>query len=266
MKRILLLQTLLVLGLGVLNAQTTIWSSDCESPIGWSGDDLDGDGSNWFTYSGGEPFGFDSGKFYGSPSSNKTPDNVLYTPTISIPSGIDDISFTMKVGSSSATAYLETYAIYIQEVGVGGAFDTKLFEETLTQGGNSSVTSINIIIPNSYTNKDVKLIIRHYNTTNQDFLLIDDLSMQYESTLSMVDLDFQGFTLYPNPVVNQLTLNSNIKINHLEIFNSIGQKIKSFENLQLLDNKIDLSFLKEGNYLMKVEINNTYKVFKLVKI
>jgi hypothetical protein len=90
--------------------------------------------------------------------------------------------------------------------------------------------------------------------------------MQYESTLSTVDLDFQGFTLYPNPVVNQLTLNSNIKINHLEIFNSIGQKIKSFENLQLLNNKIDLSFLKEGNYLMKVEINNTYKVFKLVKI
>ena len=266
MKRILLLQTILILALGVLNAQTTIWSSDCESLIGWSGDDLDEDGSNWFTYSGGEAFGFSSGKFYGSPSANRTPDNVLYTPTISIPSSVDDISFSMKVGSSSSTSYLETYAIYIQEVGVGGAFDNKLFEETLSQGGTGNVYTINVNIPNSYSGKDVKMVFRHYNTSDQDFLLMDDLNMQFDTTLSTVAIDFDGFTLYPNPVVNQLTLNSNKDITNLEIYNNIGQKIKSFESLQLLGNKVDLSFLKTGNYFVKVKIDNSHKVFKIVKM
>lgn len=266
MKRnLLILLVIVFMTFGTTIAQTTIWSSDCENLVGWSGEDIDGDGSNWFYYSGGEPFGFESGRFYGSPSSSMSPDNALFTPAFFIPQDVEDITLTLKVGSSSATNYQESYAIYIQEVGVGTPYDNLLFEETLTEGGASTARDVMMTIPNSFSNKSVKIIVRHYNCSNQDFLLMDDFKVEFANTLSTTDTEFSDFSIYPNPVINQLSFKTNQPITKIQIFNIVGKRVLSLNEEGMLNNKIDVSNLTNGSYLINIQINDTAKTYKFIK-
>ena len=250
---------------GTLSAQTTIWSSDCEDLTGWSGEDIDGDGSNWFYYSGGEAFGFQSGRFYGSPSSAMSPDNALITPAFFIPNNVDDIKLTVRVASSSATNYLETYAVYIQEVGVGSPYDDLLFQDTLTQGGPSSAVDVEVSIPSTYVNKSVKLVFRHYNCSNQDYLLMDDFRVQYSNTLSTVDLDLNELSIYPNPVDTELNVRTNKVISGIQIYNILGKEVLNFSETSIINNGINVSELANGAYLIRISLDNSTKTFKFIK-
>ena len=266
MKRILLMVMVALLTMSVnMSAQTTIWSSDCEILTGWSGEDIDGDGSNWFYYSGGETFGFEPGRFYGSTSNSVTPDNALFTPAFFIPNNADGLKLIMNVAASSATSYQESYAVYIQEEGVGSPYDNLLFQETLSQGGASSVSEVEISIPNIYVNKSVKLIFRHYNCSNQDYLLMDDFRVISTNTLSVGDTEFSGFSIFPNPVINELSFKANQPITNIEIYNILGERVLRINDSNIINNKIDVSNLKSGNYLIKIQINDISKTYKLIK-
>ncbi|MBT8268986.1 MAG: T9SS type A sorting domain-containing protein [Bacteroidia bacterium] len=182
MKRILLLiGSFLILSWNSLHSQTTIWSTDFESLNGLSAIDQDGDGYNWFQNSDGTLMGFAPGKYLGSYSINTAPDNVLTAPVFSIPAGSTNLSFSLRVASSSATDYAETFAVYIQEDGVGSMFNNQLYQGTLTSGGPGSAVMISGGISNGFAGKDVRIIVRHYNTNNQLLFMIDDLKVEADS-------------------------------------------------------------------------------------
>lgn len=68
--------------------------------------------------------------------------------------------------------------------------------------------------------------------------------------------------LYPNPVVNNLTVSSNARIERIEIFSLTGVLVKSVKSAKI-DN-IDLTNLKPGCYLVKVF--STQSIFRLTII
>jgi hypothetical protein len=171
----------------------------------------------------------------------------------------------MRVASSNASNYSESYAVFIQDVNSGGTYDNMLFQETLTQGGPSSARDVTITIPNSFMNKTVKLIVRHYNCSNQDFLLIDDFKVEYTNTLSTENNEFVDFSMFPNPVINQLSFKTNEPITKIKIFNIVGKEVMSLNEGEIFNNKIDVSNLATGSYLINIQINNTNKTYKLIK-
>ena len=76
-------------------------------------------------------------------------------------------------------------------------------------------------------------------------------------------------TIYPNPVdsnlkidLNELDSNNRIKI---EILTIKGKKIFQ-KKLSILDNSIDLSDLSSGIYFLKITVNNSSILKKVVKI
>lgn len=85
-----------------------------------------------------------------------------------------------------------------------------------------------------------------------------------EMTLGVDDLVFTNFTYYPNPVRNQLTLQSGVLIENVEVYNLLGQKV-----IQVKPNTIEVhletDYLQSAVYLMKVSINGSQKVFRIVK-
>ncbi len=159
-------------------AQSTIWSSDCENLTGWIAEDLDADGQTWYYYTGGDTIGFQPGQFIASPSMSVNPDNVMRTPSIAIPSNAQDLTLSYRIAASNDVSHQETYAVYIQEVGVGTKFDNKIYEATLTDGGPNSAFVMTLNIPASFAGKDVYFYFRHYNCFNQEFLMLDDVSVE----------------------------------------------------------------------------------------
>ncbi len=248
-----------------VNAQTTIWSSDCEDLTGWIADDIDGDGQNWFYYTGGDTIGFQPGQFIASPSMSASPDQVMRTPAINIPGNANDLTLTYRVAASNDLSYLETYAVYVQEVGVGSRFDNKIHEATLADGGANSAFLETISIPSNFAGKNVYFHFRHYNTSNQEFLMVDDVAVESGSTLSIGDTSFEQFSIYPNPVKTELNFRSNENISSAEIYNLLGQKVQSYNKDALLDDQIDVTNLQAGNYLIKVTINSNTQIFRFIK-
>lgn len=90
-----------------------------------------------------------------------------------------------------------------------------------------------------------------------------DLTVQ-DGTLSNQDFQFEEVKIFPNPVNDILNIQSNMLIDKIEVFNLLGQSVKTL-SIGSSTNIVDVSTLGKGIYLMQISINgktSTYKVLK----
>lgn len=83
------------------------------------------------------------------------------------------------------------------------------------------------------------------------------------STLFTNDNNIASFTIYPNPVSEEfisIVGNFNTKLN-IKIFDIIGKQVLS---KQISNNKLNISTLKSGVYILEVSQNNTTSTKKIV--
>ena len=73
-----------------------------------------------------------------------------------------------------------------------------------------------------------------------------------------------SFSLYPNPVKDNLNIGYKETVKNVEIYNLLGQMVAS-KNINANEGNIDLSALASGNYLAKVYFENSVKSIKIIK-
>jgi hypothetical protein len=84
------------------------------------------------------------------------------------------------------------------------------------------------------------------------------------TTLSNENFNESQFAIYPNPVANELHIETDqAKIERIEIYTIGGKKVLDVNFLN--DQPIDVSKLIRGLYLVKVETGNGSLTKKLVK-
>ncbi len=84
------------------------------------------------------------------------------------------------------------------------------------------------------------------------------------STTSISDLEAVGFTYYPNPVNDSLTMKANENISSVSVFNMLGQEVKR-STPSALETNIDMSNLANGTYFVKAQVGDAVGTFKIVK-
>lgn len=84
------------------------------------------------------------------------------------------------------------------------------------------------------------------------------------TTLGVDDNTFNGFTYYPNPVKDVLSLESPRAIDSVEVFNVLGQRIVALDSQNTIQN-VDMSNLQSGMYLVKVSIGTQTKTIRVLK-
>jgi len=95
----------------------------------------------------------------------------------------------------------------------------------------------------------------------------DIFLLQLSENLSIKENKTSNWSAYPNPTNDFLTLNFsdyNDTSLSIEVFNTLGQKIKVFENLNTTET-LDLSELNEGVYLLKITHNGAIQTIKIKK-
>lgn len=85
-----------------------------------------------------------------------------------------------------------------------------------------------------------------------------------EETVGFENNDVVGFSFYPNPANNVLTINANENIEALGIYNILGQQVL-FTQVEATSKDLDITSLQGGIYIMKVVINGETGTFKFVK-
>ncbi|KJD36817.1 hypothetical protein PW52_04070 [Tamlana sedimentorum] len=85
-----------------------------------------------------------------------------------------------------------------------------------------------------------------------------------DETLDINDVNFEGFTYYPNPVKNTLTLEARNAISSISIRNIVGQEVKRVVP-NSIKSMVDMNNLKDGVYFVSVKIDASVKTFKVIK-
>ena len=141
------------------------------------------------------------------------------------------------------------------------AGDTAVLYPTCTEGasykwtyGNNTFNGDTLRIPNAQGNIDVALEATiNYPANN---IACHDTS--WITIVTFVGIDqVQGtqVSLYPNPTVGQLNIESAEAVREIAIFNTLGQQVVTNYNL---GNKslINLSHLSKGTYTMRISLQN----------
>ena len=137
---------------------------------------------------------------------------------------------------------MEFYAIYIDEF-------------YWVESGNATEVFFYEITEESSTLK--KLTITNTN---------GDQAVYYSETLSILDEnEFSSVKLYPNPTHNKFSVNTDVSIDQIKIYNLTGQIVLRFER-EALNSTYDISSLSSGLYFVKIISSKGNKtVRKLIK-
>lgn len=86
-----------------------------------------------------------------------------------------------------------------------------------------------------------------------------------DASLSLTSLeDDKGFTYFPNPVKNELTLKAQNTIQNVSVFNMLGQEVlRATPNT--LQSNLDMNGLSQGAYFVQVTINNVTETVRILK-
>lgn len=88
---------------------------------------------------------------------------------------------------------------------------------------------------------------------------------QADPALSVAEVETQKFKIYPNPVTDYLTIDSNLTIESVELTNQLGQVVLRLNSDSILNNTLDLSSISNGLYILKVNATEKTQTLKILK-
>ncbi|MCZ8198003.1 MAG: choice-of-anchor L domain-containing protein [Flavobacterium sp.] len=84
------------------------------------------------------------------------------------------------------------------------------------------------------------------------------------SSLKSTAFEMSNVSVSPNPIIDFMTVSAKENINSIAIFNTLGQLV--FEKkVNTSEEKIDLTALTSGNYIVKITSETSSKVLKIIK-
>jgi len=103
-------------------------------------------------------------------------------------------------------------------------------------------------------------------TNSGDQIFISSLTIPKDETATGInESNASAFTVYPNPVKDQLTINSPNRINKVEVISNSGKRVKLVSNVNTNKIQIDLINLNRGIYMIKASTSEGEKIQLITK-
>lgn len=191
----------------------------------------------------------------------------LFSGPINLVSGNEytvDFKYNGANGSFAANENLDVY--FMDGLSSGSNVLTTLYSETgITRNGTVGEAETMAYMQSvSYTSTVTGTYYLAFNGTsaaNTGSLLIFEFSVT-EQVLNNAEFSLDSIKYAFNYNTNNLIIkSSNVPLNHIEIYNILGQKVLS-EKLSTTNESIDFSGYNTGLYIAKVSIQDRKKIFK----
>lgn len=281
MKKITFLAALLIVSTAI---KAQVFSDDFNTEVvdattfaNWNSIDEDGDGNFWEVFDADAQgyawlmsgLGVDSDSWEGG--TPFTPDNYLITSQPIDLTGVigTTVSFIVGTYQTNGTFLDDKYSVYLTAsndpaviAGETPILTRFVGDDVTASAGDGSDSAAEISIDASaFDGQVVYLSFRHYDTSDQNSVLIDDVVV--DGTLGTADISFQGFRYFVD-ANSQLQLKSNSNMEKIAMYNVLGQQILS-QKLNSSTETINLSGFTSGVYIATVTIEGQTKSFKIVK-
>ena len=238
----------------------------------WDITDSDGDNKNWYWWeflpaAGG--YKCLVSRSFTTASGALTPDNWVVSYAIdltNVPNGYS-VELSWKVrGELSGFAH-ENYTIYAATGNQMTDFTTSPIKrsEYVDEVGGEAAWATRTLDVTALAGNTVYIAFRHHNSSNQYSINIDDVSITTSSTLGTEDFSSENFHSFYNADTKTLVLSSaNKPIQSVQIYSILGQNILT-EKLMQSEGNLNLSSLKTGVYIARVNIDGSEKSIKFIK-
>jgi len=276
--------TLLALLVGFFSySQDPLWSTDCDdyATADYIVVDADGDTFGFQAMNAAESeldpvtIAFFSESFHNDTLTALTPDNWIFSPEMTIPANTESVTLSLDVYAADSSWAGEKFSIGLYEsVGTEDAQSLPFHTEILTSAASVdspktvSITIENVDAVTNFSNLTVRMFVRHWDCTDMFRLVIDNMSVTVNSSLSVEGFNTSDVELYPNPTNGLINIaGTDIRnIKEISIFNQLGQKVMKLNASQLNNNSFDISDLNKGIYFVQLKDNsNNSKTMKIVK-
>jgi len=276
--------TLLALLVGFFSySQDPLWSTDCDdyATADYIVVDADGDTFGFQAMNAAESeldpvtIAFFSESFHNDTLTALTPDNWIFSPEMTIPANTESVTISLDVYAADSNWAGEKFSIGLYEsVGTEDAQSLPFHTEILTSAASVdspktvSITIENVDAVTNFSNLTVRMFVRHWDCTDMFRLVIDNMSVTVNSSLSVEGFNTSDVELYPNPTNGLINIaGTDIRnIKEISIFNQLGQKVMKLNASQLNNNSFDISDLNKGIYFVQLKDNsNNSKTMKIVK-
>ncbi len=162
---------------------------------GWTTIDMDGDGRNWEHKTKADYFdgaNASSGCIASTSydGGNIKPENYVISPAIEISGKYSDYLLSWYVGSNNVYYYQDHYSVYVYsgdkeltKDNISSLVGTALYSETLSKS-EYQLCSVEV---DSFVGQTVRIIFLHHASEGQDWLKIDNVSLQAIDKTKVVD-------------------------------------------------------------------------------
>ena len=232
--------------------------------------DSDGDNRYWFYVDYNEDGDGVQNNFSAASASYDgggalTPDNWLIIGPIDL-TNVSDATMTWRARGQDAGWCGENYTVYVgTENTIENLTNSSItFNETISAAsGGCGAWADRTLDISAASGSLVYVGFRHHATSDMYHLNIDDLGVT-SSSLGLEDVGESQFSFFPNPVNDVLTINAQVSIDSITVYNMLGQTvITSTPNTN--DSTVDMSALQTGAYFVQVSINNTLNTVRVIK-
>jgi Glycosyl hydrolase catalytic core/Secretion system C-terminal sorting domain/F5/8 type C domain len=128
---------------------------------------------------------------------------------------------------------------------------------TIVTETNNSISAYSKSFTEVKTNK-VRLYINTASTDNTVRLYELEVYGRVDSSLGVNEYTQNDFKIYPNPTTNELTISGLSKPETIQIYDIHARKLIEKQN----SNSLDVSQLKQGIYILKINKNNIFQFIK----
>lgn len=223
MKKILLTLCILV---SAIHHSQVYYSQDFNTPglNGWTSNDLDGDTYQWFNANASGIYSaFGTGSIISQSYRNNvplTPDNLITSPLIDLSTVTSDNVFLAYDQFTDVDYPSEKYSVYVTTSNTPATIiaSTPVHTETVTTGGYHR----RYIDLTSFIGQQVYVSFRHYDCTDQYYLILDNIqlkSVEHEKdiTLKQISLERYGVINTDYLIKNTVINNGSVPVNNITI-------------------------------------------------
>ena len=121
-----------------------------------------------------------------------------------------------------------------------------------------------LVIENCQGNFDVSLMATYdYDTLNPGFACYDTSWISIVTFVGINNAATAEISLFPNPTVGQLNIESNEAVSEVAVFNTIGQQVAIRHNLGN-QGIMDLSSFSKGTYTLRISLQNGETIIRKI--
>lgn len=178
-----------------------------------------------------------------------TPNNFLISPRIDASAITGPLSLSFKVGSAEATAdgfFAEYMSVYVSDglMGIPAAVSgTPVHSAVLTAG--EQMFSFTYDISSMAGADSLRLIFRHHNCTDMNFIMLDDINVS-NSGLGLAE-NVISTNVFPNPATSILNIQVAEEVTSVEVLSTDGKMVA-----QSTSKNVDVADLRNGMYIYRV--------------